>query len=227
MPSQFIPHEIPTTGTRRPGPVERTEALWQSLRGPRRLPRRTDFDPTQDDDLLPHLMILERIAPGLARIRVAGDAIGAQLGMDARGMPLGALFDTRARPAIGAQVEAAFAGPAIVEVPVQGRRRLGRGAVPGRLLILPMEDGFGAVSRALCVLAMARRVGPHAMPMAINDRAPFRCDVLGGGPTSTRTGLPDDRRAAPVPRIEMPPVTADAPTPGPAGGHLRLVVSNA
>lgn len=45
---------------------------WESMRDGDALPRRADIDPRRIEGALPYAFILEEIAPGLARFRVAG-----------------------------------------------------------------------------------------------------------------------------------------------------------
>ncbi|MEM1421046.1 MAG: PAS domain-containing protein, partial [Pseudomonadota bacterium] len=48
------------------------EAYWEGLRAGRLVPRRADVDPRGIDQALEYSFILERIAPGMARFRLAG-----------------------------------------------------------------------------------------------------------------------------------------------------------
>lgn len=71
------------------------EAHWRAVRGGRALPARSDLDPAALDAVLPWAFVAERVAPGVARLRVAGRKLTELLGMEARGMPLCAFFSPR------------------------------------------------------------------------------------------------------------------------------------
>ncbi|MGH7126385.1 MAG: PAS domain-containing protein [Stellaceae bacterium] len=63
-------------------------AYWQQKRGSRRMPSRTDIDPTEMPRLLPNLLISEYVAEGEAgrwRYRLAGTAVAAAFGRNPTG----------------------------------------------------------------------------------------------------------------------------------------------
>lgn len=196
------------------------ESYWRELRGARRLPVRTEVDPARIDAALPHAMILERVGAGIARLRVAGGTIVAHAGMEARGLPLSALFGCGSREQLAETLEQVFAGPALLDLPVSVTRGLWRGKMHGRLLVLPLLGRGGSVDRALAALVMqgdlpgggrsidierdgAMRLLPIPAPLAVCEVAPRRLMVAAQG-------------GAPRPM-------ADGAPPRPA---LRLVVSN-
>lgn len=89
-----------------PAQFGQLEGYWQALRpADGALPRRADFDPRGIADLLDCTLLLERIAPGQVRIRLAGMALCDLMGMDLRGMPLSALMLPEARPALSAHLD--------------------------------------------------------------------------------------------------------------------------
>lgn len=172
-----------TQGAGAADPLAQVEAYWRARIGTRRVPLRRDIDPAGIENLLPATMILERVGPGIARIRVAGQQIERMCGMDTRGIPVSAFFAADARETLGAYVEAAFAGPAIVSVPLLTGRRFLRRGVAGQLLILPLDDGTGSgtgpVSRALAVIVMQGEVtGAAPVRFGIPPEAPIRCEVM-------------------------------------------------
>lgn len=167
-----------------PAILSGVEAYWRNRIGSRRVPLRSDIDPAGIAPALPATMILERVAPGIARIRVAGQQIEAMCGLDPRGMPLSVFFAPESRDYLGAHVEAAFAGPAIVSLELSTARRLLRRQITGRLLILPLDDGTGLYSRALAVIATTSDVSGQAPArFGIPTGAPVRCDVMPAPPT--------------------------------------------
>jgi len=123
-------------------------AYWEALRAGRQVPARSEVDPRGIERTLDQAFILERIAPGVARFRVAGMHLNDTLGMEARGMPLSSFFTPAARPEIGALLEAVFAAPCIAELDLEAS---GAGAAPvaARMLLLPLRSDLGDVSRVL------------------------------------------------------------------------------
>ncbi|PWG15712.1 PAS domain-containing protein [Salibaculum griseiflavum] len=148
------------------------QAYWHSLAPDGRIPRRSDLDPACLGELIEDAMIVERVAPGVARMRVAGQRIAALVGAEPRGMPLSVLFEAADRGRLATQVEIAFKMPSIVELPLEGVRGLGRPALSARLLLLPMRDEFDRVSRCLGAMVADGRVGraPRQFKLCAEDR---------------------------------------------------------
>lgn len=200
------------------------EAYWQALRpATGALPRRSDFDPRGIAGLLHATMLLERIAPGQVRIRLAGMALCDLLGMDLRGMPLSALMAPAARSGLATALEQVFDGPARAHLRLSGERGMMRPSFAGDLLVLPMLGHDGACDRALACLVTTGSMG----------RAPRRFDLLGAD-TRQIEGLPTNAPVATTRRMVAPPAPAvpglaepPAPfTPAPGGKgrpYLRLV----
>ena len=215
------------------------ENYWRSLRGARMLPARTEVDPARIDAALPYSFILERIAPGIGRMRVAGQRIGDYLGMEARGMPLCAMFNAESKERVQGYLEQVFLLPALIEVPLISGWGLGRPRLSGRMLLLPLLDTNGAVTRALGAIRTEGGLGraPRAFEMPewgavrienVSEMAP----VKGLPPQQPlRSDLPRSRITAmaeatvpftPFRRgAEAPPAPHKAARP-----YLRLVVSN-
>ena len=61
------------------------------------MPLRSEIDPRGLKGALEYCFVLERIAPGLARLRVAGSHLGDLMGMEVRGMPITAFYDENGR----------------------------------------------------------------------------------------------------------------------------------
>lgn len=182
------------------------EQYWRAIRGARWLPVRTDVNPAQIDAILPNSFIMERVAPGVGRLRVAGQSLNAVLGMEARGMPLSVFFTMKSRPVLATCLERVFDGPALVDMPISLPRTLTRSGTTGRLLILPLLGTDGVVSRALGALVMdgpLRQKGPQ---FAIPDPDAIRIEVQ------------------PEPRQSL---QATDMASSRTRDHLRLVVSNA
>ncbi|KEO56210.1 PAS domain-containing protein [Thioclava pacifica] len=129
-------------------------AYWEALRAGRPMPSRAEIDPRGINRALEFSFILERVAPGIARFRLAGMHLNDLMGMEVRGMPLTSFFTPEARKGVAEMTEAVFASPAIAEARLSADRSLGRSALSAQLLILPLTSDFGDVSRALgCFVA--------------------------------------------------------------------------
>lgn len=203
-----------------PAQFGQLEGYWQALRpADGALPRRADFDPRGIADLLDCTLLLERIAPGQVRIRLAGMALCDLMGMDLRGMPLSALMLPEARPALSAHLDQVFGAPAIGAFRLEGERGMMRAPLSAELLVLPMLGQSGQPDRALACLVTEGKPG----------RAPRRFALVQGG-SRPIAGLPDTGAARPTPAPRREPVVqgmAEAPAPfePPAKGrpYLRLV----
>ncbi len=154
------------------------ERYWRLMRGARRLPVRHDLDPARIDAALPHSCVLERIAPGVARIRVAGQKLSAHLSGDARGLPLSTLFQPASRQRLAELLEMVFDEPALVDLPVLSEAGLGRPPLSGRLLLLPLRDAKGGVTQALGALMVDGPPGRRPRRFSIPARPEPRIERL-------------------------------------------------
>lgn len=95
-------------------------------------------------------------------------ALNDLLGMDLRGMPLSALFEPVARARIGHELEQVFASPAIMEVWLEAERSVGRPALSGRMLLLPLAGAVGEPKLALGCLVTEGQLGRQPRRFAIS-----------------------------------------------------------
>ena len=84
--------------------------------------------------------------------RRTGQRIAALTGSEPRGMPLSVLFAPASRSRLATQVELAFRMPSVVELALRAPGYPRQRALSGRLLLLPLQDNTGAVTRCLCAL---------------------------------------------------------------------------
>ena len=192
--------------------LDRLEDYWRELRGSAQLPARADIDPVRIDTILPHCFIAERVAPTVLRLRVAGSRLGDVLGMDVRGMPLSALFDPAGRTTLAAHVDRVFDGPRIFEMSVTIPRSFGRAALPGRLLMLPLLDGSGRVSRVIGAIVWDGETGRVGRRFSVPKDMVMRSEPVDMAPAA-REDTPEMPLRAPVIRKV-------------AGARLELVVDN-
>ena len=192
------------------------EAYWDSIRQDRLVPARADVDPRGIEQALEYAFVLERVAKGLARFRLAGMHLNDLMGMEVRGMPLTAMILPNSRPLVSGAMEAVFDEPAISRMTLRSAPAMGRPALEAQLLLLPLRSDLGDVSRVLGCLVADGDIG----------RAPRRFDVVEQN-RSTLVGYGDVR---PVPAAE-PTFAASAPDlvqPKPKRApHLTLVKSDA
>ena len=203
-----------------PTALDELEAYWKSL--PRKLgvPSRADVDPVAMGRQLEDSLIVERVAPGVARIRVAGRNIGKLIGMEPRGLPLTAIMLPASRAAISNFIETGFTTPSVVELPLESPRAVGQPALHGKILLLPLRDDQGQVTRLLGVLVMSGRRGMGGRRFGISDAATPRVEPVAGL-TAVQGGRTD--RTRPSLRVASAPSDTTKAKDTPA---LRLVVSN-
>jgi len=200
-----------------PTALAELEQYWSSLPKVKGVPARKDIEPSEMASLLEDCFVVERVAPGVARIRVAGRAIGKLLGIEPRGLPLSAAFLPQSRMDMGRLIEKAFMGPSIVEVPLESPRAVGQPLLHGKILLLPLRDDFNRISRLLGVLVMSGRRGSGGRRLAISDSQPERVDPIVG------LYAVEDESVAPVHRPSLREPDMQKAQDRPA---LRLVVSN-
>ncbi len=145
-------------------PLSQVEAYWEALRSGRDIPRRAEIDPRGIESALEFAFILERITPGVARMRIAGNHLHLLMGMEARGMPLTSFFRADDRQRIGDVLEEVFQTPATAELSMTG----GQGAaLEARMILLPLKSDLGDVSRILGCLMSKGEIGlaPHRLTL--------------------------------------------------------------
>lgn len=146
-------------------------AYWEGLRGGTGLPRRDQIDPRGIAGALDTVFLLERVAPGVARFRLAGMQVNDLMGMDVRGMPLSAMIDPASRPRMAEALEALFARPAILTLGLEAERSVGRPALEGRLILLPLISARGPCDLALGCFATHGSAGRAPRRFAISHLA--------------------------------------------------------
>ena len=87
------------------------ESYWEVLLGSRLVPKRSEIDPRGIEDALEYTLVLERIAIGMARFRIAGSHLCNIMGMEVRGMPLSSFITPSRRETLGSILETFFNAP--------------------------------------------------------------------------------------------------------------------
>lgn len=193
--------------------LAQVRAYWEGVRDEGRVPFRGQIDPRGIEDALGQSFLLERIAPGLARFRIAGMHLADLMGMDVRGMPVSAMVEPSARAGFAVALETVFAGPSMLEMELEAERGIGRPALAARLLVLPLADELGLVRLALGCLVTDGAMG----------RSPRRFVTVRQtiSPMQTSRGL----RLADLEKASLSTPRPQRARPG--HPHLRLVTSNA
>ena len=154
------------------------EADWRQMCSGQIVPAHAQLDPHALHNALPHAFLLQRTAPGAVRIRVAGQRLHDLLRMDPRGMSFGSFFTENAQDTVMDIVETAFDGPALVGLPLTASRGLGRKPMQAELLLLPMMDAAGQVTRMMGALVAAGPLNYRAYRFDIANDAVLRHDRL-------------------------------------------------
>lgn len=191
--------------------VSEVRAYWEALRNGRAVPLRSEIDPRGIERALEHAFILERIAPQVARFRLAGMHLTDLMGMEVQGMPLTTLFVPAARARLGGLVEDVFRQPQIAELTLLAETGPGRPPMEAKAIFLPLRSDLGDISRAIGCLSATGAIG----------RAPRRFDITEAATTPV-TDWDAVRHAALVPGFAEPPDAFDPPSKADRG-HLRLV----
>lgn len=190
--------------------VQQVRAYWEALRPVGGLPHRDQIDPRGLSNALEQVFLIERIAPGHARFRIAGTQLHDLLAMDLRGMPLSALFEPSARARLSEAMETSFTRPAVGDLWLQAERGLGRAPLGARMLLLPLIGTRAEPSLILGCLALDGTVG----------RAPRRFVITGC------VSEPIGAAFAPSQgHIPAKPIISSSAAPKPAAPMLRLVSS--
>lgn len=182
--------------------MAQVEAYWEGLRGGRPIPFRSEVDPRGIDRALENAFILERIAPGVARFRLAGMHLNDLMGMEVRGMPVTSFFTPEARRKIGEALEHLFEEPAKIRFSLIAETGIGKPPLRADMLLMPLKSDLGDVSRAIGCLVSDGKIG----------RTPRRFDVEEVDVThiDDMTTFDDDEAEIAVPTPAEVPATVSA-----------------
>lgn len=198
---------------------------WEGLRQGRAIPSRGDVEPRGIRRALDYAFILERIAPGAARFRLAGRHLIDLMGMEVRGMPICAFLNTSSRGRLSDVLESVFRGPQIAELVLDSPATYGRPAMSGRMLLLPLRSDLGDVTRALGCMICEGEVGesPRRFDLVSDEEFPVIPGAKVLEPSPSRAGFEEP----PAPwksSSRAEPTPAPAPdTPEERRARFRLI----
>ena len=158
---------------------------WESLRAGRLAPARSEIDPRQIKSALKHTFILEFDPIGGIRFRLAGEKICALMGMDLRGMPAYSLIDISDRQEFEHTLHTMTRKPEIVEYRLAGN--CGEHSPTARMLLLPMQDADGNITRVLGGLSV--RTPLFDPPLRFELVEKMRTRIVAG---TGQSALPSD-----------------------------------
>lgn len=139
--------------------ISEVRAYWEALRDGPQLPLRAQIDPRGIEGALEGAFILERIAPGIARFRLAGMQLVELIGMEVRGMPVSALIDPSGRQRLAAGLEQVFTSPAVLDLRLEAERGIGKPSLTARMIVLPLRRDTEGAGLALGCLATEGEIG--------------------------------------------------------------------
>ncbi|MEO9821691.1 MAG: PAS domain-containing protein [Paracoccaceae bacterium] len=213
--------------------ISQVEGYWEDLRGMRMMPKRSEIDPRGIETALEYTFVLERIAPGMARLRIAGSHLSDLMGMEVRGMPMTSFITPSGRRQLSDALEEVFQRPAVCELRLAAESGRDKPIMDARMILLPLKSDLGDVSRILGCFVARGDIG----------RSPRRFDVVGAKirpitASATAPASQDEPTAKPKPTIptqikgfaeDKPPFeeapTKQPPTKGGGAPYLRLVKS--
>ena len=203
-------------------------AYWESLRKGRAIPDRADVEPRGIRSGLDYAFILERIAPGAARFRLAGRHLIDLMGMEVRGMPLCSLINPTFRGRLSDVLESVFKAPQIAEMRLSAEGGYARPALNARMLIMPLKSDLGDISRALGCFVSEGEIGrgPRRFDLLSDEISPVIPGALILEPSPSAAGFTEP--AAPWKPAAMPPRprVVEAESPEERRARFKIITDN-
>ena len=142
---------------------------WSAMRRDGDVPLRTEIDPRGIESLLSNAFIVEKVAPGIARLRIAGTHLSDVMGMEVRGMPLSALIAPEDRAQLADAMVDLFERPATLRLELTAPGGVRRPALAATLIVLPLRSDLGDISRALGCFVTSGQIGATPRRFRIVD----------------------------------------------------------
>lgn len=211
---------------RREAELRKFVEYWSRMRRDGDVPLRTEIDPRGIESLLSNAFIAEKVAPGIARLRIAGTHLSDVMGMEVRGMPVSSLIAPEDRAQLSDAMVDLFERPATLRLDLTAPGGIRRAAMAATLIVLPLRSDLGDISRALGCFVSSGPIGSTPRRFRIVD-----CKVTPIDLTETKpSGFAEEQ-------APLDGQAGRAPTPGDAEGvsslshpserpYLRLVHSD-
>lgn len=135
--------------------VQQVQAYWLALCAEGQPPLRQAIDPRGIESALGQTFVADCIAPGVARMRVAGMGLADILGMDLRGMPITCLIDPLFRDRMAAAVNAVAEQMQVVTLDLSSPGGFARPAFKAQLVMMPLRNDTGSI----CILGCLQIAG--------------------------------------------------------------------
>lgn len=209
-------------------PLAQVEAYWEALRGSRLMPFRSEIDPRGIENALEYAFIVERIAPGIARLRIAGSHLSDLMGMEVRGMPLTAFISPNSRRQVSDTLEEIFETPACCTLTLHSQQGAGMPALDARMLLMPLKSDLGDVSRLLGAFVSVGEMGrsPRRFEVTGSSMRPIVSDQMVPAPLRKKPAAPVVPEKVAEPGFAEPKTPFKTKTPRQNAPYLRLVKSD-
>lgn len=201
---------------------------WSDLRGGRAAPYKSEVTARGVGRILAsNTFILENLADGARRFRLAGSGLHDIFGLELRGMSALAIIQQESRARMQSLMDDCLAAPAICVLTCRAEL-LGGDALTLEIFLAPLRSDFGQMNR---ILGAAHVMDGAQTPI---ECAPRRCSITDAK-TLAFSGPATPETYAPLPGFAEPAQDFDFQRPGlsaieggartgePRRGHLKVV----
>jgi hypothetical protein len=163
------------------------KTYWERLRAGRIAPFRAEIDPREFEIALENMFIVERIAPGNLRIRLAGMKVCEMMGMEVRGMQPGLFIAEEDRTRFDRLIDVVMTEPAVVELGLEAPVR--PQGYRATMLLMPLRSDFGEINRVLGCMSGESEFFQPPLAFALREISINPIDACDEG-EGRRTALP-------------------------------------
>ncbi len=201
---------------------------WEGLRKNGELPQREDINPRGLGGALENAFIVERIAVGMGRFRVAGSAVADVLGIEPRNMPLTMLLEPVGRATLTRVLEEVFTAATALDLTLEAERMIGRPNLAARMILLPLRGAAGEYHQAIGALALSGTIGRTPRRFGITRMRSEAIDAPASFIPAQPLNLAHILQDVATPQFAAPHSASPQPTTTTtttSRSHLRLVHS--
>lgn len=130
-------------------PLVPIETYWWNACAEGQIPSHAELDPRALACSLEHTLLMKRLGASEARINVSGRSLVSAMGVEPTGLPLSLFFTVESRPYLADVTRKLFEDQCAVLLDVKfasGPLRIRKTA---QILLLPLRDSYGQVTRIL------------------------------------------------------------------------------